>query len=159
MDHRKDGENSFLDIGCGTGRLLGIGNIPNFVGIDLSRKFIRHLNGDHINVAVMSAESLGFRGRSFDVAVMMDICHHLSDSMVAVVLDEAKRIATKRIVIIDIVKMGCNPFRNLLHRMDRGKYLRTFQELYCLIDGCLSVDRVHVFRSGLQVKCYMAGKP
>jgi len=152
-------ETRILDIGCGTGRLLVLARDTSvsWVGIDVNRSFVSSLNSilpENASLALMSADAMGFRDMSFDVAIMLDLTHHLSDRQVVTTLQHAKRLAHKRILVVDPIYVAGNPFRKLLCKMDRGSHIRTASELTELVGSAGSiVEQPSIFKSGLHMKC------
>lgn len=73
-----------LDIGVGTGRLLG--HVPNArrYGIDVSLNYLARLAGSGIEVCMGSVESLPYPEDFFDVVVCTDVLEHVFDLKAAV---------------------------------------------------------------------------
>lgn len=73
-----------LDIGVGTGRLLG--HVPHArrYGIDVSLNYLGRLAGSGIEVCMGSVESLPYPDDFFDVVVCTDVLEHVFDLNAAV---------------------------------------------------------------------------
>jgi ubiquinone/menaquinone biosynthesis C-methylase UbiE len=158
LKRRKSDETRILDIGCGTGRLLVLASDSsvNWVGIDLDEHFLSYLNSkspENASLALMSADHLGFRDSHFDIAIMLDVTHHLSDPQVVATLCQAKRIADKRVLVIDQVKVTGSVVRDLFYKLDRGAYIRTFSELKELMRSVADIEEASLFCSGFYIKC------
>lgn len=108
---------SFLDLGCGGGdmlrmlsregkrigkdlRLAGIDNSPAIVAI--AKK--RCVNHPDIQILQADATSLPFETNSFDVVLSSTMLHHLDPAEAVVLLQEATRVARRRVVIADLVR-------------------------------------------------------
>lgn len=96
-----------IDIGCG--------NVSHFydpryakrrVGIDTSPEMIQSANKlypDSVH-QVASATHLPFPDKSFDIALIQFVLHHIAEEKWSRVLHEAKRVARDSIIIFDHVK-------------------------------------------------------
>lgn len=108
-------EFSVLDVGAGTGELLGV--IAEFaragtrktrlVGLDLNALSVKEiaaesLNYDEISPVQGNAQSLPFADNSFDYAICSLFTHHLTDEQIPIVLKEMSRVASRGIVVIDL---------------------------------------------------------
>ena len=92
-----------LDVGCGNGQIahLLMGSRP-----DLTIRGIDVLVRPHTFVPVQSfdGEAIPYADGSFDVVMFVDVLHHTSDPHV--LLREAKRVASKAVVIKDHTRNG-----------------------------------------------------
>lgn len=96
-----------IDIGCG--------NVSHFynpeyakrrVGIDTSPEMIQSANKLYPNSTnqVASATDLPFADKSFDIALIQFVLHHIEKDKWHRVLHEAKRVAREAVIIFDHVK-------------------------------------------------------
>ena len=71
-----------LEVGCGTGRWLGdVSRIANLVvGVDASFGMLKQYRGE-VPLVNASANSLPFRGNSFDFILCVNALHHFDDKM------------------------------------------------------------------------------
>lgn len=96
-------DHSVLDVGCGDGYVasLILDQRPDlsFRGIDVA---VREDTG--IPVEQFDGERLPFEDRSFDCVMFVDVLHHTDDPNV--LLQEARRVARKSIVIKDHLREG-----------------------------------------------------
>lgn len=96
-----------IDIGCGSKSLFYTPeNAKKRVGIDSSSEMIQsakvlYPNSEHY---VASAEKLPFDDKSFDVALIQFVLHHIEPGHWKQVLTEAKRVSRHSIIIFDHVK-------------------------------------------------------
>lgn len=108
-------EFSILDVGAGTGELLGV--IAEFarrgrrraklVGLDLNDLSIREVVSEagkfgEISPVQGNALRLPFADDAFDYAFCSLFTHHLSDEQIPIVLREMDRVARRGIVVIDL---------------------------------------------------------
>ena len=121
-----------LDIGCGVGasvRYLPAG--VGYVGIDISEAYIDRARADHADrgdffcadVGSVNAEMLG----QFDLAFSFGVLHHLSDEIVARVVELVRKVVRPggRFVTIDPCYVaGQNAIARLLIDNDRGEHVR-----------------------------------
>jgi len=76
---REAGNEALLDIGCGTGFILGIahGCFQRLAGIDISRKLLDQISIPSIDLRVAQVENIPFPDGSFNVIIMHGVLHHL----------------------------------------------------------------------------------
>lgn len=106
---------SILDVGAGTGELLGV--IVEFararkrnarlVGLDLNSLSVREIAAEsqrygEIEPVQGDALDLPFADNSFDYAICSLFTHHLTDNQIQHVLPEMSRVARRGIVVIDL---------------------------------------------------------
>jgi SAM-dependent methyltransferase len=129
---RPNARDRVLDIGCGVGasvRYLPAG--VRYVGIDISEAYIARARADYadrgdffcVDVGSVKAETLG----QFDLAFSFGVLHHLSDGIVARVIELVRKVVRPggRFVTIDPCYVaGQNAIAKLLIDNDRGEYVR-----------------------------------
>lgn len=108
-------EFSVLDVGAGTGELLGV--IAEFArkgirkarlaGLDLNALSVKEIGAesfkyDEILPVQSDALNLPFADNSFDYAICSLFTHHLTDEQIPFVLKEMSRVASRGIVVIDL---------------------------------------------------------
>ncbi len=73
------GNDALLDVGCGTGFILGIseGIFRRLAGVDLSAKMLEQVRLPGVELRVALAESLPFPDGSFNVITLHGVLHHL----------------------------------------------------------------------------------
>ena len=128
---------SLLDVGCGWGECSTL-NKGIYFGLDNSfRKvqFAAHRYQGHIFL-VGNATQLPFRSGSFDVAMLIDTSHHLSDQEVLQVLLELKRVSRKYIIISDpIVADNQSRLSCFFYKLDRGGCYRNAGQMKAILDS------------------------
>ncbi len=120
-------EFSVLDVGAGTGELLGV--IAEFarkgmrkarlVGLDLNTLSVKEIAAesfkyDEISPVQSDALNLPFADNSFDYAICSLFTHHLTDEQIPIVLKEMSRVARRGIVVIDLER---NPAAWVLYQL------------------------------------------
>lgn len=108
-------EFSVLDVGAGTGELLGViaesarsdGRKARLVGLDLNALSIKEIAAeasrfDEISPVQGTALSLPFADGAFDYAICSLFTHHLSDTDIAPAIAEMSRVAKRGVVVIDL---------------------------------------------------------
>ena len=115
---------SVLDIGCGTGTLLGNYQKAGcrIFGIDLSPAMIKiareKLSGD-AELSIRDANSTQFQTDSFDLVTAMFVLHEMSPATRKAVMDEICRILkrTGRILLIDYHTGPLKPLKGWFKRV------------------------------------------
>lgn len=108
-------EFSVLDVGAGTGELLGVvaefarasGRNAQLVGLDLNEISIKEVASERLKFEEISpvqgnALCLPFADNAFDFAFCSLFTHHLTDEQIPAALREMSRIARRGIVVIDL---------------------------------------------------------
>ena len=83
---------NILDIGCGTGgRLEGIRNYGNVIGIDISKEALKYVRRKaHTNILCADAQLLPIQAESMGVVLLLDVLEHIEDDYTAI--KEAYRV-------------------------------------------------------------------
>ncbi len=108
-------EFSVLDVGAGTGELLGViaefarkdGRKANLVGLDLNELSVREVAVEakgHAEIEPVQGNALAlpFDDGAFDYAFCSLFTHHLTDEQIPIVLKEMSRVARRGVVVIDL---------------------------------------------------------
>jgi len=132
-------EDFVLDIGCGTGKYSEVFQC-NYFGIDISPEYIDYARKYYKgNFSVMDATCIEFSDKMFDYVMIVGVLHHLPDDKVAGIIGEINRICKRngRIIIMEPVypTSKLNMVGYLLRRLDRGKYIRTPEQLVGMFSG------------------------
>ena len=132
-----------LDVGCGPG-LTTPAPDGIIVGIDINPLYLkRYRNNKNRLGLVCSSDSLPFRDDIFDETRCVGLLHHLSTESASSTIMEMIRCtcAEGQITIIDNVwprKSIFRPAAWLIRRLDRGKWVRTEDELFKLVCNAYS---------------------
>ena len=104
-------ENKILDIGCATGEYCQELNKLGFrcVGIDINPEYISKAIENGVEAQVMDAKCLKFPDKSFDTILLFEVLEHINNPIE--VLDEAKRVSTKYVLI---TVPNCTEFNKLV---------------------------------------------
>lgn len=137
--------NKVLDIGCGYGGyvdyLISLGY--QAYGVDFAPEFINKSKKNKKGEFVLGqVEKLPFRDKEFDTTLLFDILEHGDDIKI---LNEAKRVTSKRILVIvprkvdsDLEQSGVI-FRHYLDKSHQREYLK--EDLYKLsVVGRLKIN-------------------
>ena len=108
-------EFSVLDVGAGSGELLGVvaefarssGRVARLVGLDLNELSANEIRAEserypEISAVRGDALNLPFNDAAFDYAICSLFTHHLSDEQILLVLPEMSRVARRGIIVIDL---------------------------------------------------------
>lgn len=128
-----------LDIGCGTGEILRYLPQVEYLGIDLSPRYIRSAQdrfGDRGDFFVGKADDLQLPpDRRFDLAMAIALLHHLEDTEVERFFDAVRGLLVPggRLVTVDPTFIdGQHPLARFLIKRDRGQSVRTVDEILWL---------------------------
>lgn len=127
-----------LDVGCGPSSLLfSVGKHP--VGLDPTMSYVAEfvaMSGEKAVVA--SAENIPFATHTFDAAWSIAVFHHLPTVVAMGSINEIMRVVKPGgyVVVIDGVLpqvMWHRPIAATVRRLDRGRFMRSQQELEALL--------------------------
>lgn len=131
---------SILDVGAGSGQLLSSARRWRLqqqaftVGAELNHVAVKAIKDRQISAVQCDAMRLPFADNAFDFVICSLFLHHLTDENAIKLLSEMKRVARRRIFVID------------LHRSVVAYYLyrivgRLLLQRFSLEDGSLSILR------------------
>lgn len=138
---------SIIDIACGTGQYSAFAK-GKYLGIDFNQKYIdyaRRIYKENENRKFICADANAFNigDSSYEVALLIDAIHHLTDEENRTLFKTLNRVATNFIVICDPVKQSrYNFIGQLLTALDRGKYIRTREDLSGLIKKNFNIESI-----------------
>ncbi len=119
-----------LDVGCGLGDCSAISK-GSYIGIDNSfpRIFYAANRYPMHRFFVSDAREIAFADKSFDLALLIDTSHHLTDEQFKAVLVELKRVSRRYVVVSDpVVYQGQNILSKFFYKLDRGACFRTQEQ-------------------------------
>ena len=156
-----------LDVGCGTGdySVMVRSAQASYLGIDISPDYVRAAQQDYGNefrrFEVGDVRSLPYPDKSFTKALYLGVMHHLSDDDNRKVLEGIKRLASSRVVVMDLSPGGVHVINNVLCRFDRGEFVRTLEQQCALISSVMKVvsARNYYVRSGIQRYSLIVAEP
>ena len=136
-----DGEKqvSILDVGAGSGELLSIAKNWNptgisVVGAELDEVAAATIRDRNLTAVRCDALRLPFCDGAFDYVFCSLFLHHLNDERGARLISEMKRVARRRIFLVDLHR---SPVAYYFYRMVG----RLFLQQFTLEDGSLSILR------------------
>lgn len=145
-----------LEIGCGTGsaRPLFAGD---YTGIDINPGYIGQAQRNFAGTfQTMDAGALPFAPKSFDDAVTIATCHHLSDLQLASMVAKAVTVAGHLHIIDAILPLSARSvFKRAWFRMDRGQFVRTFEQLSKIVGDNADIDFRDVVEGPLHDVAYI----
>ena len=147
-----DGAPSVLDIGCGIGQYASLTS-GRYAGVDLNCAYVDHARrrrGDerHVFRCVDAAELVG-EGERFDLVLMVDFLHHLTDAAAVSVLRTARDLATGPVVALEPVTEQANRVGRWFIENDRGEHMRPHGALLALFEAAeLAVEADEPLRLG-----------
>lgn len=148
------GNPSVLDVGCGSGHFCSITE-GEYVGLDFNEgliKYAQRKRGRH-NRSFRCADVAALIGekKKFDVVLLVDVLHHLSDDQCEQLLRDAARVCDKHIVNFEPLKEQPHPIGRWRVNNDLGGYMRSVSELDKLFEcAALEVQKTEVERVGFE---------
>lgn len=138
-----DDDTSVLDIGCGIGQYSRLAT-GRYLGIDMNERYIRYARarrkGPKREFRSGDVGDLLREHARFDLVLMVDFLHHLSDDQCLTVLRTAAQLANRAVLSFEPVTHQPNRIGRWIVEHDRGDYVRPLPELHALF-----------YRSGLRV--------
>ena len=129
---------SIVDVGCGIGQYSDVTR-GSYLGIDLNRDFInyaskRRRKNPNASFVCDNAASLVDDGSRFDIVLMVDVLHHLSEDAGTGLLELASDLSESYIVSFEPVKDQSNPVGQWIIDHDRGRYIYSLDELHTMFE-------------------------
>lgn len=124
-----------LDLGSGTGNFASFFASENYLGVEINRKYIQYAKTKYPNHKFIQSDITQdtFPDIKFDVLLMVNVLHHLSDSQISKLISLLKvRYPKKEIIIIESYPYGF--FSRLLKYLDAGENFREFSDLEKLLE-------------------------
>ncbi len=151
---RDAGRREFLDFGCGTGEFAPCFPPGHYTSVDVARYYIRFAGRRHAGrFAVASGAALGLAGQRFDAALVVGVFHHMPDELVRASVAELHRVlrpgATMLVMEDTPPPDPWNVAGHLMHRLDRGGFIRTDAAYRALLEPLFAVRRNYAMRSGI----------
>jgi SAM-dependent methyltransferase len=147
-----EGGVTILDIGCGIGQYASLTE-GRYVGVDLNRPYVEHARrrrGDerHVFRCINAAELVAEEER-FDLVLMVDFLHHLTDEDATSVLRTAGELAGGHVVSLEPVTEQANRVGRWFIENDRGAHMRRHADLLALFESAgLRVEADEPLRLG-----------
>lgn len=147
-----------LDLGCGMGTYAELFDPHNYVGLEISKSYIRyakqHKRGDFV---LGDGRHLPFKSAAFGAVCSVAVFHHIPDEELFGILGEVKRVMFPSGVFLfmDQVDIKLNLFVDwlfrLIRRFDKGKFIRTPKENLAILAREPGLDIIDswIFRNGM----------
>lgn len=137
-----------LEIGCGTGLVSEMFTPGTYAGADVEEKRVAmaaEMHPGHEFFVLDFTKDYSEILEKYDVVLFNNCIHHIDDHGVAKMLDNIKAAASRRGSPIEIVALEPvlpkSPLRNMpgymLAKLDRGRYVRSFEATIALFKGKL----------------------
>jgi SAM-dependent methyltransferase len=158
---RRGAESRILDIGCGLGAHYPLLAPCRYTGIDINPAYVAHAARRYGNVfQVMDAGVLSFAPDSFDAAVSVATCHHLSDQTIRAMIRSVLGVLRPGGLfhVIDPV-LPLNPsqrFKRWLFENDRGRFQRRLEAMRTLLASETTIADEAFYRGPMHDVCYFA---
>jgi len=145
-----------LEIGCGIGSdrpMFG----TDYTGVDINPDYIerakRNFSGTFF---VMDASKMSFAPNTFDDAISIATTHHLSDEQLPSLIRRATTAASRLHIVDAILPISARSyFKTTLFRMDRGRYVRTFDQLRSIVSNNSRLEFSQAIEGPLHDVCYI----
>lgn len=140
---------SVLDVGCGLGENSRV--CPEgYVGIDNSLPRVRFAQRRYPQSRFILADArrLPVRPKSFDMTMLIDTSHHLTDAQFVDILERMREVSRRWMLISDpVLFAGQGRLSRFFYRLDRGAMFRSAERMEAIFNtvaGCI-LERVDFF--------------
>jgi ubiquinone/menaquinone biosynthesis C-methylase UbiE len=143
-----------LDLGCGTGEFSTLFSPDDYLGVDLSARYIAYARRVYRHdFQVGDIRALNLPDHTFDAVLVVGVLHHLPDEDTARVLREIQRVLKptgQALVLEDIPTVSnYNLLGKLIHYLENGHNIRRAEQYRALFEKHLSIERTYPIQSGL----------
>jgi SAM-dependent methyltransferase len=153
-------QESIIDIGCGWGEYAKI-SIPEniYTGIDNNPKALAYASkkyrGKNKVFLPLDITELKNINKSYDKALLLGVLHHLpKDIMENHLFPFLKSNIKSTIVICDPVYLKNQFLSNLLGRLDKGKYVMSYEDEKALLTDNFKIKSASIFSSNSRIAKY-----
>jgi cyclopropane fatty-acyl-phospholipid synthase-like methyltransferase len=144
---------SVIDVGCGPGTNADQFDPNSYLGVDISREYIRHARSRHKQhrFQVWDITDLSVEHGRFDRVLVNSVFHHLSDEESHRFLQALPALMNEsgRIWIVDLVLPDEAGPARWLAKLDRGRYPRRLNDWQSLFERHFMVERFDPFPVGI----------
>jgi len=130
-----------LDIGCGTGEILGFLGGQTYVGFDPDAGYIESAVARYGHLGQFSVGGVTDPpplARDFDLAISIGVLHHLDDVLSRALVDLARahlRPGGRLVTLDPVLVTGQHPVARGLAKRDRGSFVRSPDEYEAIVRG------------------------
>lgn len=141
---------AIFEIGCGPGKFMKYINPKKYLGIDMNESYIKYAkkNFETKSIKFMSLNALNIPKMkdSFDLIIVMNVTHHLTNQEIEYILKTLKRnVIFKRLLIFD-GKPDIGPLGKILEYLDQGNNFRETDQLARLVKKYFKIERAETVR-------------
>lgn len=141
---------SVLELGCGTGEILKHIRPSSYLGLDINKHYIRHaktrFENTNIHFWQIDAKKIPKVNGYFDLVIIINVIHHLSDSELKTILKSIKKnVNFGRILLLDS-KPSIGPFSILLEKADQGDHFRNLQQIKKIFAQFFAIERADLIK-------------
>jgi ubiquinone/menaquinone biosynthesis C-methylase UbiE len=132
-----------LDVGGGTGLSLSVldpGAEYVAADIDPAKLLVMLSRRGALRAVCADAARLPMADASFDVGLLVFVCHHLDDAKLDAALREVARVCNGPVLVMDPIWVPGRWRGRLLWRYDEGRYPRTVGQLSAAIEKYFAID-------------------
>ena len=144
-----------LDVGCGTGELAPQFRGHDYLGLDLSTRYIKYarIRFPQVHFGVSDAANLPVRDGYYDRVLIFGVIHHMDDELSRLVIAEVARVLRpggRFLLIEDRRELAAwNILGRLVHSLDAGENIRSGDGYRSLVPWDLfRAERNFTFASG-----------
>jgi 2-polyprenyl-3-methyl-5-hydroxy-6-metoxy-1,4-benzoquinol methylase len=139
-------DSSVIDIGCGIGQYARITG-GEYLGVDLNEPYIAYAQTRKrrpnqsfrcTDVTILLDEQ-----RQFDLVLMVDFLHHISDNDCIRLLNVTAQLAKTAVVSFEPISYQPNPVGKWIVGHDRGDHVRSLDRLHAIFDA----SQLHIAES------------
>ncbi len=155
-----------LDFGCGIGQYSTIFENKTYHGVDSDELCINYALKKFKGTFVLSkSDSLPFANDFFDLILIINTFHHVSEKDLQKILCELKRVLNKsgKIFILDVERAASQPniISKTMLKLDRGKFARDFAQIRPAFEKYFRVEKhgfvntaIYKYREYFAVLCH-----
>jgi len=152
-----------LDVGCGPCDILEHLPAIEYVGIDMSQRYIDRAKKQFGNRGIFICQELSNvmidKLGKFDTVVAFGVLHHLNDDEVLKLLEHvhsALKPGGKLVTYDGVNEEDNSPIARFVLSKDRGQYIRTTKDQYNLVSKIFRDIEVNIRRDLTRIYCPVA---
>jgi 2-polyprenyl-3-methyl-5-hydroxy-6-metoxy-1,4-benzoquinol methylase len=128
---------SILDIGCGIGQYANMTK-GNYLGVDMNERYIDYARErnqrPNQSFRCTDVTTVLNEKSKFDLVLMVDFLHHISDQQCVDLLNIASKLANNYVVSFEPITYQPNSVGRWIVENDRGDYVRPLDKLHKLFE-------------------------
>ncbi len=131
-----------IDIGCGSGEFSALFPPAQYIGVDIDEASLVYAREKFKRKFLKAdATQLPFPDGLFSHVLVVGVLHHMNDSDALRVLQEIRRVLApegRALIMEDTV--SARLLARMVHAVDQGKFIRTFEAWHGLIGGYFKIE-------------------